>query len=113
MVWTGGIRERLTETPALHRPQKTQLPLVKLAGEWCTVDVGTRKGSCHQGPPGICSHGMQVGGGKSDLLGAEDEGKESWWLSVKIIRHQTKRRQDIWVATIWRYLDQINTIESE
>lgn len=105
MVWTGGIRERLTETPALHRPQKTR-------GR-CTVDVGTRKGSCHQGPPGICSHGMQVGGGKSDLLGAEDEGKESWWLSVKIIRHQTKRRQDIWVVTIWRYLDQINTIESE
>ena len=39
------------------------------------MEVGTRKGSGYRGPPGTVHHWMLVSGGKSDLLGTDDEEK--------------------------------------
>ena len=39
------------------------------------MEEGTRKGSSYRAPPGMVHHWMLVGGGKSDLLGPDDEEK--------------------------------------
>lgn len=39
------------------------------------MEVGARKGSSYQGPPGMCCHWMLVGDGKSDLLRPDHEEK--------------------------------------
>ena len=39
------------------------------------MEMGIRKGSSYRSPPGMCRHWMLPGGGKSGLLGPDNEKK--------------------------------------